>query len=223
MASLSQRAASRVIREFGGLILPALLKKSVLGLVALVALSGAAKAEERLMMPFACKIEHGNVVLVPSRAQSYRIYGAREHRRFTTCSPARPDRCRSWTVHRFDLDCGGVRIDWPSVVGAMAPWTRGADRTYTGRAPQSMGPRRYARPGHSAQIGKAAHRRAPALWTASAVRCSSGRPKADGLSACRVRAGPLAASTFRKDPWTHQTGSHRPEECSRGGSCQSRQ
>ena len=106
-----------------------------------MALGGAARGEERLMMPFSCKIEQGKIVLAPSRTQSYRIYGAREHRRFTTCSPARRDRCRSWRVHRFDLDCGGVRIGWPSVVAAMAPWARGANRSYAARTPMAMGPR----------------------------------------------------------------------------------
>lgn len=124
----------------------AFLKRSVLGLVISVALSGAAPAEERLVMPFTCQVNGGKVVLVPGQPQSYRIYGTREHRRFTTCSPARPDRCRSWTVHRFDLDCGGVRTSWPNVVAAMASWATPPGRSYRGLGPRYGGPRAYARP-----------------------------------------------------------------------------
>ena len=63
------------------------IKASVWGFTALAALTTAAAAEERLQMPFACHVEGGRVVLSPSDMQSYRIYGAPEHRKFTACSP----------------------------------------------------------------------------------------------------------------------------------------
>ena len=74
-------------------------------------------------MPFTCQVERGKVVLSPTPNQTYRIYGKREQRKVTTCSQF-GDGCRLSTVYRFDLDCGGARTDWRSVVTAMAPWTK---------------------------------------------------------------------------------------------------
>jgi hypothetical protein len=78
-------------------------------------------AEEQLVMPFACHVAGGRVLLARSAPQAYQIYGLREERRLTTCSPFNPRRCQNWSVHRFDLDCGGVRTSWQSVVAAMTP------------------------------------------------------------------------------------------------------
>ena len=72
-------------------------------------------------MPFACRVAGGTVSLAPSAPQAYQIYGQAEHQRLTTCSPYNPRRCHNWSVHRFDLDCGGVRTSWQSVVAALAP------------------------------------------------------------------------------------------------------
>jgi hypothetical protein len=78
-------------------------------------------AEEQLVMPFACHVAGGRVLLARSAPQAYQIYGRREEKRLTTCSPFNPRRCQNWSVHRFDLDCGGVRTSWQSVVAAMTP------------------------------------------------------------------------------------------------------
>ena len=67
-------------------------------------------------MPFSCAVAGGRPVLTPSQDQGHRIIGARENRPFAACSPANPDFCRKWTVHRFDLDCGGVRVPWTEIV-----------------------------------------------------------------------------------------------------------
>jgi hypothetical protein len=72
-------------------------------------------------MPFACRVAGGQVMLAPSAPQAYAIYGRREQKRLTTCSPFDPRKCHNWSVHRFDLDCGGVRTSWPSVVAALGP------------------------------------------------------------------------------------------------------
>jgi hypothetical protein len=85
------------------------------------ALTGPAAAEERLVMPFACRVTGGQIQLAPSAPRTYLIYGRREQKRMTTCSPYDPRKCHDWAVHRFDLDCGGVRTSWQSVVAALAP------------------------------------------------------------------------------------------------------
>ena len=88
-----------------------------------LALTGSASAEVRLVMPFACHAVSGRIDLDPAPDTSYRIYGAPERRSFTACSPLRPDLCRNWVLHRFDIDCGGARVSWLSVVDtAAARW-----------------------------------------------------------------------------------------------------
>lgn len=97
------------------------VRKLLWGLAIGAALSGPAKAEEQLVMPFACHVAGGKVLLAPSAPQTYQIYGRREQKRMTTCSPFDPRACHNWYIHRFDLDCGGVRTSWQSVVAALGP------------------------------------------------------------------------------------------------------
>ena len=77
-------------------------------------------------MPFACHAAGGVVDLTPAAETSYRVYGTPERQSFTACSPLRPDFCRNWVLHRFDIDCGGARVSWLSVVdAATAEWNPG--------------------------------------------------------------------------------------------------
>jgi hypothetical protein len=78
----------------------------------------ASCAEEMLVMPFRCSMVAGQPVLTPSPDEGYRILGQHEQRTFTACSPVNPDTCKQWTVHRFDLECGGARVPWASVAVA---------------------------------------------------------------------------------------------------------
>jgi hypothetical protein len=78
----------------------------------------ASCAEEMLVMPFRCSMTAGRPVLTPSQDEGYRILGQHEQRTFTACSPANPDTCKQWTVHRFDLECEGARVPWASVAVA---------------------------------------------------------------------------------------------------------
>lgn len=78
----------------------------------------ASRADELLVMPYACSVSGGAPVLIPSADKGYRIIGGREQRNFTACSPSDPTECRNWTVHRFDVDCSGARVPWTSVVAA---------------------------------------------------------------------------------------------------------
>jgi hypothetical protein len=105
---------------------------------ALALVSTAALAQERLIMPYACSANAGRVDLTPSREESYRIYGQREERPYTVCSPINPNACRTWLLHRFDLDCGGERVDWLSVVEAASEQTTGRAWIENGRLRMRM-------------------------------------------------------------------------------------
>lgn len=83
----------------------------------------AAHADDLLVMPYACTMVGGRPLLTRAPEQSYRIIGRREQRTHTACSPANPDMCRNWTVHRFDLECEGARVPWVSVVASVAKET----------------------------------------------------------------------------------------------------
>ncbi len=104
-------------------------KRATIGLIAGAVLlaCAAARADELIVMPYACSVAGGKPVLTPSSDQGYSIIGRREQRDFSACSPVNPDVCRKWTVYRFDLDCGGARVPWISV--AAAADARGASRS----------------------------------------------------------------------------------------------
>lgn len=91
---------------------------SVLAAVSLVSAAPGARADELLVMPYTCSVRGGQVVLRSSPDEAHRILSRREQREFTACSPADPSACRKWTIHRFDVDCGGERVPWTSVVAA---------------------------------------------------------------------------------------------------------
>ncbi|HEY1243512.1 MAG TPA: hypothetical protein VGF29_01645 [Hyphomicrobiaceae bacterium] len=119
------------------------------GLLALAALlvpaGSGARADELLVMPYACAMVGGQPVLTLGPEQSHRIIGPRDQRKFNACSPVNPDMCRQWTVHRFDLDCDGARVPWVSVVAATNEGTRRA-WLLDGRLVLRMGPRWSLRP-----------------------------------------------------------------------------
>ena len=104
----------------------------------LALLSTATLAQERLVMPYACSAYGGRVTLSPSREEAYRIYGQREERPYTVCSPINPNACRTWLLHRFELDCGGTRVDWLSVVEAASEQTTGRAWVEDGRLRMRM-------------------------------------------------------------------------------------
>jgi hypothetical protein len=110
------------------------------GIAMSIFLTSAASAEERLIMPFACQASGGRVNLIPGPSQSYRIFGTPEHQMFTACSPNRPELCRDWMVHRFDLDCGGARVSWLAVVDAFTKWGPSRASVSDGRLHMRMGP-----------------------------------------------------------------------------------
>ena len=114
-----------------------------LAVVACLALtSAAARADDLLVMPYACSVVDGQPILSRARDEGHRVLGRREQRNFTACSPVNPDMCRQWTVYRFDLDCDGARVPWLSVVAAAARGQR-YERVWIeeGRLRLDMGPR----------------------------------------------------------------------------------
>lgn len=96
---------------------------SLLFVTSLSLIAPAAHADDLLVMPYACTMVGGRPLLTRAPEQSYRIIGRREQRTHTACSPANPDMCRNWTVHRFDLECEGARVPWVSVVASVAEET----------------------------------------------------------------------------------------------------
>lgn len=83
---------------------------------------GAAGAQELIVMPYRCAVYDGRPVLTPTAEdQGHRIVSTREQRTITTCSPVDPGLCRQWSLHRFEMDCGGVPVAWTSVLAAAYP------------------------------------------------------------------------------------------------------
>jgi hypothetical protein len=85
-------------------------------------------------------VQGGQVRLAPSPDTFYRIYGVRDKQVFSACAPDNPNRCRNWLLHRFDLDCGGVRVGWMKVVAAAARADRLAAWVDAGRMGLAMSP-----------------------------------------------------------------------------------
>ncbi len=92
--------------------------------------AGPGHAQEHVSMPFACSVHAGQVRIAPAATDTlYPIIGIREQQRFLACTSA-PAECRTLTLHRFDFDCGGQRLDWMSFVAAAGerqPWWASVD------------------------------------------------------------------------------------------------
>jgi len=119
--------------------MPASKRGAALVALMICLLPAGARADELLVMPYACTMIGGRMLLSPGPEVGHRIIGQREQRRFTACSPANPGLCRHWTVHRFDLDCDGSRVPWVSVVAAAGETQRRA-WLVDGRLQLRMGP-----------------------------------------------------------------------------------
>jgi hypothetical protein len=95
-----------------------LRRRASLVLALVTAAIAPASASELFVMPYSCIVAGGRPLLSPGPEQSHQIIGRREQRTFTACSPVNRDMCRTWTVHRFDLDCDGARVPWTDVVAS---------------------------------------------------------------------------------------------------------
>jgi hypothetical protein len=79
----------------------------------------AAEAHERLVMPFDCGVERGEVHLNPSVEKSYRIVGSRDEQTVTTCAKSSSTSCRTVMVHKFAVSCGGAPVAWVDIAAAI--------------------------------------------------------------------------------------------------------
>ena len=85
----------------------------------LVALSFASQASaEELVMPYACSVERGEPRLTAANEISYRVVGRREEQSFVACAASQGGRCETLMVHRFAVECDGVRTSWARVAAA---------------------------------------------------------------------------------------------------------
>jgi hypothetical protein len=109
--------------------------------VALACIGTPARADELLMMPYSCRMAGGEPVLTPAPDEVHQIIGHREHLPFSVCSPANPGRCRRWTLYRFELICGGVRVPWVAVAAAAAQQRNQRAWAANGRLHLEMPPR----------------------------------------------------------------------------------
>ncbi len=111
------------------------------GLAAIAAMTTAlaspgAKAEE-LVMPYACSVEAGQILLTPSAPLSYPVVGQREEVSFAECAGRGPQSaCTTMAVHRFELSCGGVKVTWAQVAAAA----RSAGVTLPAGLPKGFAP-----------------------------------------------------------------------------------
>lgn len=95
----------------------AVIRGMILALAAGFTTAGQLRAEE-VVMPYRCDLRGGAVHLVPSERRSYQIFGRREQQAFRTCSRSDRGRCKTYLLHRFDMDCGGARVAWVDVMEA---------------------------------------------------------------------------------------------------------
>lgn len=79
----------------------------------------AAAAGARLSLPFACKVEGGDIRLTPAGEQSIAIVGTRQERVVLACADGRPVQCRTMIAHNFAVLCGGERVPWVRVAEAI--------------------------------------------------------------------------------------------------------
>lgn len=114
-------------------------------LAAVISIHAPAVAGERLVMPYECRATPSTLELIASEPREYPILGAHEQDTFTACSPSNPSRCRTWQLHRFDIDCNGERVPWLDVVGASAYQRRFPAKVLSGRMLIGMG-RTWGRP-----------------------------------------------------------------------------
>lgn len=93
-----------------------------------------------LVMPYRCSIEHGRVSLTPSAERTYRLVGPYREHAFTACAPGQPHRCRTWMIHRVDVQCANGRAPWADIVAAANDRPPRRLRQENGRIFMMLGP-----------------------------------------------------------------------------------
>lgn len=95
---------------------------------------------EHAVIPYACAVDRGRIVLTPSPERQHRVLGSRASHAFTACAPSNPDKCRTWQIHKFDLACGGQRVAWLAVAGAIVERAPTRGQIENGRLSLRLGP-----------------------------------------------------------------------------------
>lgn len=127
----SQRAGQRALQS---------LIKSALAIGLCASLTGASNAADQVVMPYRCEAAGPGITLTPSPLRPYEIAGRHEQDIVTACAPDNPNRCRTWRLHRFEIDCGGVRVPWIDVVAAANAQSNGPAKVRNGRLYVRMDP-----------------------------------------------------------------------------------
>ncbi len=121
------------------------MRSAKIGVVLAVSWAAAvqtAAAAERLVMPYVCTSYQGSVQLDRSNLRSYEIIGPVRENTYTHCAPDNRNRCKTWPIYRFDLDCSGARVPWYSVVAAASELNNGPAFVRRGRLNIRMRPPR---------------------------------------------------------------------------------
>ncbi len=100
----------------------------------------SAALADQVVMPYRCEAVGRGINLTPSEPRTYQIYGRRDQDMVTACAPDNPNRCRTWRIHRFDMNCSGARVPWIDVVDAANAATRGPGKVRNGRLYVRMDP-----------------------------------------------------------------------------------
>lgn len=94
----------------------------VTGVLALSVIAMAARgaAADDVVMPYACKVSDGRLLLSPSAPATYAIIGARDERTHEGCNVDNAGRqvCTQLAVHRFAVQCDGGVVPWAQVAEA---------------------------------------------------------------------------------------------------------
>lgn len=85
-----------------------------------------ASAADRLEMPYTCTTQANQVSLKAGAPQLYEILGNKEQRTYTACREAGSPNCKTMTVYRFAISCGGKKVSWVEIAAKMRSETIGA-------------------------------------------------------------------------------------------------
>jgi hypothetical protein len=73
---------------------------------------------EALVVPYTCSIENSQPRLRPGPATTYAVIGRRAEQPLSVCGSGVAASCTLMMVHRFDIDCGGVKVAWAKAAAA---------------------------------------------------------------------------------------------------------
>lgn len=100
---------------------------TICGILSVTAWSALpASAADRLEMPYSCTTRANEVVLKAGAPQLYEILGNKEQRTYTACREAGSPNCKTMTIYRFAISCGGKSVSWVEIAAKIRSETIGA-------------------------------------------------------------------------------------------------